>query len=261
MEVLSPETFPNFSMGELNIIEFYSNNCDSCIVFEEQILDLLAEFENVTFGKINCDDFPEFSKELPFKMVPTQPTVVLFSGGKPLDGFIGYKPNAIVKEKLEAIQRQQELEAKMKSGEINFKEAYDFTLKRSNGEEFTLSKEEGLIILDFWATWCPPCKEEIPYLQEFYNEYKDRGLKIVGITSDPQKKVNEFKTAQQEKGIAMNYILLNDNTRKVSKQYGIRNIPSTFFISPQGKLIKKEVGFSPEVVDEFRKIIEENLPE
>ncbi|MEA2103832.1 MAG: redoxin domain-containing protein [Candidatus Cloacimonadota bacterium] len=260
VEILTPQTFPQFSMGELNLVEFYSDGCDSSIEFEKRVLELISEFENVSIGKINTDEFPDFTKELPFKIVPNQPTVVFFAEGKPLDGFIGYNPNSKIREQIKAIQHQRELEKKMESGEINFKEAFDFTLKSFDGEEFTLSEATGLIILDFWATWCPPCKEEIPYLQKFYDQYKDKGLSVVGISSDKIEKVNEFRETQKKKGVPMNYLFLSDVGNKVAKQYAIRNIPTTFFISPAGKLIKKEVGFSLEVLDEFKKMIEEHLP-
>ncbi len=228
---------------------------------EKDILEKITGFDNVSFGKFNVDKYNEFASKLPFKTVENQPTTVFFVEGEPVDGFIGIKTGTFVKEKILEIQKRQKMEEKLKSGEINFIEAYDFTLADLDGNEITLSELNSLIILDFWATWCPPCKEEIPYLQKFYDEYKDRGLKIVGITSDSREKVIQFREKQKMNDIPMSYTLLIDSKNKVAKKYGIRSIPTSYFISPQGKLLKKEVGFNKEVLPEFRKIIEENLPE
>jgi len=136
----------------------------------------------------------------------------------------------------------------------------DFTLPDFDGNMHTLSDFEGLIILDFWATWCPPCRVEVPYLQAFYDEYKDKGLTIIGISNEPVATQKKFQKEMQDSGVKMDYILLVDSTRKAFGDYGIEGIPTTIFTNSKREMIFKEVGFAPQYAEKFREVIEANLP-
>jgi peroxiredoxin len=136
----------------------------------------------------------------------------------------------------------------------------DFTLNDLSGKPVTLSKLEGLVILDFWATWCPPCKVEIPYLQKFYDEYKDKGLTIVGVSTESKAVQEKFLSTMRKQGIKMDYILLTDPDGKVTQKYGVQSIPTTIFTKGNLVLIERESGFAPEYEKKFRTIIEKNLP-
>lgn len=138
-------------------------------------------------------------------------------------------------------------------------ELYDFTLTSLSGEEFTLSEISGMVIMDFWATWCPPCRREIPYFQSFYDKYKDNGLTIIGISGDSPEKLSEFKEKMEQIGTKMTYPLLIDEDNKVAKQYNIRSIPTTYFIGKEGKVLSKHIGFRPDFVNEFEETIKEEL--
>lgn len=123
-----------------------------------------------------------------------------------------------------------------------------FTLKDINGRNVSLSDFKGkVIILDFWATWCPPCREEIPDFIALQNEYGKKGLQILGISVDREglKAVKPFY-----ENMKMNYpVLLTDG--KIEAAYGgIRGIPTTFIIDKNGKIVKKYVGFQPKSVFE-----------
>ena len=125
--------------------------------------------------------------------------------------------------------------------------APDFTLSQLENGEFILSSLKGkVIILDFWATRCPPCRKEIPGFVELYKKYKDKGLEIVGVCLEGKATIKPFA----EK-MGMNYILVFAD-QKISHKYGgIRYIPTTFIIDQQGDIAKKHVGYvSKEVFEE-----------
>ncbi len=146
------------------------------------------------------------------------------------------------------------------SDELSTKVA-DFTLEDLEGDRVTLSDLDGLIILDFWATWCPPCKVEIPYLQDFYDEYKEEGLHILGISTEDISTQKNFKEQMKTEGTDITYTLLVDPDRQVTREYRIEGIPTTIFVDSELNQIEREVGFIPEYAINFRKIIEANLPE
>jgi thiol-disulfide isomerase/thioredoxin len=118
-----------------------------------------------------------------------------------------------------------------------------FTLKDLNNQDVKLSAFKGkVILLDFWATWCGPCKVEIPWFIEFQNKYASRGLQVVGIvTEDTAEKARPF--AAQWK---MNYTLLQGNERDdVDDAFGpMFGLPVTVVISRDGKICAKHVGLS-----------------
>lgn len=105
-----------------------------------------------------------------------------------------------------------------------------------------------VVILDFWATWCPPCKAEIPHFNTLQAKYGSQGLNIVGMSLDTggAKEVREF---MQKTKIDYTMLIASD---EVAKAYGgINSIPTTFVIDRQGKIVKRFIGFtSPEVFEE-----------
>ncbi|MEA3328556.1 MAG: TlpA disulfide reductase family protein [Candidatus Omnitrophota bacterium] len=119
-------------------------------------------------------------------------------------------------------------------------DAPDFTLPGLRGENFTLSSlKNKVVILDFWAVGCPPCRKEIPGFIELYSKYKDEGLEIVGVCLDGRGRVKPFA---EQKGI--DYILVFAD-REVCRQYGgIRYIPTTFIIDRRGNIAKRHIGYA-----------------
>lgn len=130
----------------------------------------------------------------------------------------------------------------------DLKTAPDFTLLDMKGNEVTLSDFKGkVIILDFWATWCPPCRAEIPHFIELYNEYKEKGLEVIGIALDQGGKKAITSFIEENK---VNYTILLGE-RDVSDSYGgIRSIPTTFIIDREGKIREKYIGYRDKEVFE-----------
>lgn len=113
-----------------------------------------------------------------------------------------------------------------------------FTLPDARGGQLSLADLRGkVVLLNFWATWCPPCRREIPDFISLQDKYGAQGLQIVGIGTDEPEKVREYA---EENG--MNYPVLFGTDDVALKYGGIDAIPTTFLIDRQGKIVTKYVG-------------------
>ena len=118
--------------------------------------------------------------------------------------------------------------------------ATDFTLPRLNGEDFTLSQTRGkMTIINFWASWCGPCKMEAPHLQEFYEEYSDR-VEIVAVNITSKDKPRDAATFAKQYGFTFPVLL--DESGEVSTMYGAFVIPTTIFLNEKGIIIHEYAG-------------------
>lgn len=124
--------------------------------------------------------------------------------------------------------------------------AQDFTLPDITGRNISLSQYAGkVVILDFFADWCPPCRQEIPDFIDLERSYGGKGFAMIGIAVVGLEDAKRFA---QEVGI--NYPVLIDDG-KVSVEYGpIRSIPTTFVIDRSGNIAKKYIGFRPKATFE-----------
>ena len=137
--------------------------------------------------------------------------------------------------------------------------APDFTITDVNGNELKLSALKGkVVLLDFWATWCPPCVAEIPAFVELHNEYKDKGFVVVGIAMEKDSNVEKLRKWMAKK--KMEYPVALDTEREVVELYkdvpgtnGLKGIPTTILIDAEGKVRKVWVGGQPKA--KFEKAI------
>ena len=118
--------------------------------------------------------------------------------------------------------------------------AADFTLTNMHGEQVSLSQYRGkVVILNFWATWCPPCREEMPSMERLYQKYKDQGLVILAVSADEngKKAVSQFL---QKTPYSFPILLDSDNVAQ--NAYGVFRFPESFIIDRNGMVIKKIIG-------------------
>lgn len=119
------------------------------------------------------------------------------------------------------------------------KPAPEFALEDSSGKTISLKDYRGkVVLLDFWATWCHGCQEEIPWFSEFERKYAEKGLAVVGVSLDEDgwKAVKPFIKSER---IPYRIILGNEAT---AKKYGIEGMPDTFLIDRQGRIAAAYAG-------------------
>ncbi|MGB9720808.1 MAG: peroxiredoxin family protein [bacterium] len=127
----------------------------------------------------------------------------------------------------------------------------DFTLNSLDGDEYTLSKlKSQVVIVDFWATWCPPCRREIPHLIEIYEKYKDQGLIILGVSTEERGTLETFR---KQNNISYPVLL---GTNEVFQKFGVSSIPHTLFIDKKGKVRKVQIGYADELIPVFEALID-----
>lgn len=117
--------------------------------------------------------------------------------------------------------------------------AEDFTLPALDGGTFRLSEQRGKVVLvNFWATWCPPCLEEMPAMERLWRKHKDAGFVLVAVSvdADPQKVV-PFATEHR-----LTFPIVFDKSMAVAERYGVRALPSSFILGRDGQLAGLALG-------------------
>jgi len=117
--------------------------------------------------------------------------------------------------------------------------APDFQLPNLDGQAVSLGNLRGEpVLINFWATWCPPCRSEMPYIQEIYEEWADKGLVILAVNiGESSSTVEDFMQSQN-----LSFTVLLDTKSDVAQKYNITGIPTTFFMDKDGIIQDRLVG-------------------
>lgn len=119
--------------------------------------------------------------------------------------------------------------------------APDFTLPTFPGDtNINLQDFKGRVVyLDFWATWCPPCRKSFPWMDEMHSRYKDEGLTIIAVSVDKKRELIEKFIEKTEP----TFTIAHDPSGKIAKAYKLRGMPSSYLIDRNGQLVKIHMGF------------------
>lgn len=135
--------------------------------------------------------------------------------------------------------------------------AINFTAKDINGVEVNLESFAGkLVYLDFWASWCKPCRESFPFMSELHSKYDSNEFVLIAVNVDSDKtKMMDFLKSIGE----VEFIVIYDEGNKIIKQYSIDTLPTSFFIK-DGKILYKHEGFKAgdknEIEEKINKYLE-----
>ncbi|TMH09817.1 MAG: TlpA family protein disulfide reductase [Betaproteobacteria bacterium] len=136
--------------------------------------------------------------------------------------------------------------------------APDFTLRTMGGPNLRLQEQRGRVVLiNFWATWCGPCRQEMPHLNRLYEKYRASGFVLLGVNVDDDKR-NAVDVAAK---LGLKFPVLLDTDKKVSRLYELSTMPSTVLIDRDGRVRAIHRGYQSGVEDQYDKQIRDLLKE
>jgi thiol-disulfide isomerase/thioredoxin len=136
--------------------------------------------------------------------------------------------------------------------------APDFRLKTSDGKQFSMTEHKGeVVMINFWASWCGPCRQEMPLLDSIYKKYGKLGFTLVGVNVEPDQAAADAWL----KKTPVSFPILYDPDSKVSKLYGVQGMPNTVFVDRKGQVRKIHRGYKPgdenQYLDQIRQLVRE----
>lgn len=138
------------------------------------------------------------------------------------------------------------------------KDAPDFTLKSLKGSNLKLSEFRGdVVMINFWATWCGPCRQEMPILNDLYLKYRDKGFTLLGVNVEK----NTSKAASMIRDLRVVYPVLFDQQSEVSKLYKVDDMPSTILVDRDGKIRYLHNGYVSGTEDQYVREVRELMEE
>jgi len=136
--------------------------------------------------------------------------------------------------------------------------AHDFALKGMDGANHRLSELRGQVVMvNFWATWCGPCREEMPPMDALYKRYKSLGFTVLGVNIDDARAGAE----KMAKKLGVSYPILFDTDKSVSKKYKVNAMPTTVIIDRNGKVRHVHFGYKKGYMDSYQKEVRRLLAE
>ncbi|MDI9245744.1 TlpA disulfide reductase family protein [Marinobacter sp. CHS3-4] len=136
--------------------------------------------------------------------------------------------------------------------------APDFTLKSRQGENLRLEDFRGqVVMLNFWASWCGPCRQEMPLMDDIYEQYKDLGFTVLAVNVDE----NREEAHRFLDKVPVSYPILYDPESQVSEQYNVQAMPTTVMIDRNGNARFLHHGYKPGYEDEYEKQIRQLVRE
>lgn len=138
--------------------------------------------------------------------------------------------------------------------------APDFQGKTLKGKEIDLSALRGkVVLLDFWASWCPPCREEMPKLVRFYEEHKKSDFQLIAVNID--NKASNMQHFLDKLFPTPEFPIIADNTQKIPALFNIEAMPTTIFIDKKGNIRYRHDGFKDAYVKDFNSELSQLLKE
>jgi cytochrome c biogenesis protein CcmG/thiol:disulfide interchange protein DsbE len=148
---------------------------------------------------------------------------------------------------------------KVQAGPVESGMAPDFTLTSFDGRTLTLSELRGqVVIINFWASWCPPCREEAAYLEQTWRKYKDEGVIFIGVDwVDTEKEALAYMDE-----FDLTYFNGPDIGTRIAQAYNIQGVPETFYVAKNGELRGVHIGplKSPELDNKIDELLAEKYP-
>ncbi|MDJ0701170.1 MAG: TlpA disulfide reductase family protein [Woeseiaceae bacterium] len=144
------------------------------------------------------------------------------------------------------------------SSGLEGQQAPDFALKSSTGENLRLSEYRGdVVMINFWATWCGPCRQEMPLLDELYTRYERVGFNLLGVNIDDDSR----RAMQMVDELGVSFPVLFDARKEVSKLYEVDAMPVTVLVDREGNVRHVHLGYKPgyeeKYLDEVRSLLRE----
>ena len=145
------------------------------------------------------------------------------------------------------------------ASDINAQVIEDFYLENLDNEEVSLDEIRGeqITVIDFWATWCKPCTKAMPKLNKLYNEYKDEGLAMIGISCDGPRSISKVPAVANT--LDIDYTILKDIDCEVMNTYQYQAFPTLIILDDQNEVVYVHEGFGNGDEEEIRHAIEEHL--
>ncbi len=128
------------------------------------------------------------------------------------------------------------------SSDMEGQPAPDFALKSASGENLRLSEYRGdVVMINFWATWCGPCRQEMPLLDELYTRYQRVGFNLLGVNIDDDS-AGAMRMVEE---LGVNFPVLFDSRKEVSKLYEVEAMPTTVLLDREGRVRHVHHGYKP----------------